>query len=297
MRHKVLVLTVIIVLAFSACNKRSNNEDFHSSKMVANPESGVANPSLSTAQQTDISLQKVSVEQSLPDTAGVERKIIRNAELTIESQNPEETFRKVASLAESRSGFVVTSEATQPEGETEPARKTVSVVVRIPAAQFDSTVEEIRKAGDRVLQDKRTGQDVTEEYIDLQARLQAKKALEAQFLEIMKQAQKVSEALEVQRQLAEVRSEIEQVEGRRRFLESQSSLSTIKVTIMPSVQILGTGGGIKEALRDGLAAARAIILVLLRVIVASLPILIIFGLPAWLITRYWLRRSKRAKLS
>lgn len=303
MRQKVLVLAATIVLAFSACSKRSGDEDFSSSKMTGNAESTVSTASapISTAQATDISLQKVSVEQSIgqagPPAAGVERKIIRNAELTIESQNPEEAFRKVASLAEARGGFVVTSEATQPEGEAEPGRTTVSVVVRVPAAQFDSTVEEIRKAGDRVLQDKRTGQDVTEEYIDLQARLQAKKALEAQFLEIMKRAQSVTEALDVQRQLAEVRSEIERVEGRRRFLESQSSLSTIKVTIMPSVRILGTGGGIKEALRDGFGAARAIVLALVRVMVALLPILIIFGLPAWFITRYWVRRTKRAKLS
>ena len=72
---------------------------------------------------------------------------------------------------------------------------------------------------------------MTEEYIDLEARLRAQRALEAQFLEIMKTANKVSDALEVQRELANVRSEIERVEGRRRFLENQSSLSTIKVVL------------------------------------------------------------------
>jgi hypothetical protein len=139
---------------------------------------------------------------------------------------------------------------------------------------------------------------VTEEYIDLQARLQAKRALESQFLEIMKQAEEVSEALEVQRQLAEVRSEIEQIEGRRRFLENQSNLSTIRVSIVPPVQIIGrTGGGLKEALRDGFGAAMLIILTLVRVVLASLPILILIGLPAWLVLRYWLRRNRRPKVN
>lgn len=303
MRQMILVLAATIILTFSACNKASDQEDrYYKGGASGQPPAGVASDAGGTSsvaaprQTSDLSLQQVVLEQP-SETAGVERKIIRNAELTIESQNPEESFRKVASLAESKGGFVVTSEAIQPEGAAEPARMTVSVLVRVPAAQFDSTVEEIRKAGDRVLQDKRTGQDVTEEYIDLQARLQAKKALEAQFLEIMKQAREVSEALEVQRQLAEVRAEIEQVEGRKRFLESQSNLSTIKVTIMPPVQILGTGGGIKEALRDGLGAASAIILVLVRVVIASLPLLLLIGLPAWLIARYWIQRSKRTKLS
>jgi chromosome segregation ATPase len=72
---------------------------------------------------------------------------------------------------------------------------------------------------------------VTEEYIDLEARLRTQKALEAQFLEIMKQAHKISDALEVQRQIAEVRADIERIEGRRRFLENQSALSTITLML------------------------------------------------------------------
>ncbi len=75
---------------------------------------------------------------------------------------------------------------------------------------------------------------MTEEYIDLEARIRTQQALEAQFLEIMKGAKEVSDALQVQRELANVRTEIERVEGRRRFLESQTSLSTIKVTLEPA---------------------------------------------------------------
>lgn len=307
--RRIVPLLCAIILTFSAC--AASRQDFSTSttrqpaQSSSEPSAPSSTPTMSTdarvagsaGRPADISMKKVSDTQTLPETANVERKIIRNAELTIESQNPEEAFRKVASMAEAKGGFVVTSEATQPEGAAEPSRTSVSVTLRIPAAQFDSTVEEIRKAGDRVLQDKRTGQDVTEEYIDLQARLQAKKALEAQFLEIMKQAHNVSDALEVQRQLAEVRGEIEQIEGRKRFLENQSSLSTIKVNITPPVQIIGTGGGVKEALRDGLAAATMIVLVLVRVIVAALPLALIVGLPTWLIVRYWIRRSRRAKLT
>jgi hypothetical protein len=249
---------------------------------------------------SDVSLDKASYAAQEPavTTAATDRKIIRNAELSIESQNPEDSFRKVASLAESKGGFVVTSEAVQPDGAAEPERMNVTVVVRVPAAQFEATVEEIRRLGSRVLRDNRTGQDVTEEYIDLQARLQAKRALESQFLEIMKQARAVSEALEVQSQLAEVRSEIEQLEGRRRFLENQSNLSTIRVSIVPPVQIIGrTGGGMKEAIRDGFGAAMLIILTLVRVVLASLPILILLGLPVWLLLRYWRRRGRRPRVN
>jgi hypothetical protein len=307
MRRMLLSLTAIALLAFSACGARRENdaltvrEPMSTTNTSARLESSsVPKAAAESNKPADVSIEKVSDGgQALPENPAVERKIIRNAELTIETQNPEEAFRKVSALAESKGGFVVNSEAIQPEGEAERGRMTVSVVLRIPAAQFDPTIEEIRKIGERVMQDKRTGQDVTEEYIDLQARLQAKKALESQFLEIMKQAKNVEDALEVQRQLADVRSEIEQLEGKRRFLENQSSLSTIKVAITPPVQILGSGGGsgAKEAFRDGVNAAAAIVYFLVRVLIASLPLLLIIGLPAWLIGRYWVRRAARAKLS
>ncbi len=149
--------------------------------------------------------------------AATDRKIIRNAELAIELAAPTEGQRKITAIAEAHGGFVVTSEFKQNEGGNQPAASsTVNVVVRVPSMQFAAVVQEIESMGGRVKQRKVTGQDVTEEYIDLEARIRTKRALEAQFLEIMKQAHKVSDALEVQSQLAEVRTEIERLEGRRR---------------------------------------------------------------------------------
>jgi hypothetical protein len=305
MRQMLLSLTATEALTFGACSlsteqKRSGQADTGTASNASDAPKSGESQTIDLPKPSDVSLVKVSTTQSSAEAAQFARKIIRNAELVIESQNPEESFRKVASLAESNGGFVVTSEATQEQGAGEPGRMTVVVVVRVPASQFDPMIEEIRKVGVRVLQDKRTGQDVTEEYIDLEARLQAKRGLEAQFLQIMKQAHKVSDALEVQRQMAEVRGEIEQVEGRKRFVENQSSLSTIKLTLKPTVQIMAaTTGGfiseIREAASDGVAAATAIVLVLLRIIIVLLPISLI-ALPIGLAARYWVRRSRRMKV-
>ena len=104
---------------------------------------------------------------------------------------------------------------------------------------------------------------MTEEYIDLEARIRTKKALEAQFLEIMKQARKISDAMEVQTQLAEVRTEIERLEGRRRFLENQSALSTINITLhTPTPVVAAATRGfvydLKAAFGDGDISGRDI---------------------------------------
>jgi len=172
-------------------------------------------------------------------------------------------------------------------------------VVRVPAAQFNQAMEEIRATGLRIVQEKIAGQDVTEEFMDLEARIKNQKALESQFIEIMKRAAKVDDALSVQRELAEVRTEIEKLEGRRRFLENQSSLSTINVTLQPPTQIVNATGfwySVKTAFSDGVEVALAMVLFLIRAVIALLPVAIIFGLPLTLIARFVLRRWRRNRV-
>jgi hypothetical protein len=253
-----------------------------------------------SAEQSKGAVQQVSLTQADQSQAAPvpsARKIIRNAQLTLELDAPAEAARKVASIAESRGGFVVTSESRQQGGsDNYKPYEVVTVELRVPAAQFDAVVAEIRGVGGQVTDEKTTGQDVTEEYIDLEAQIRTKKALEAQFLEIMKTADTVSEALEVQRELASVRTEIERVEGRRRFLENQTSLSTIKVTLRPPAPLVSTTGffhSIKSAFGDGIDAAAAIILVLIRVAIALIPILLLIVLPIVLLIRFALRRFRR----
>ncbi len=181
--------------------------------------------------------QPVSLNQAdAANTAShaIERKIIRNANLTIEVASPTESQRKIFSAAESHGGFVVTSEMTQQTSEDK-SKPTISVnlVVRVPALQFDQVMEEIRAVANRVVQEKRTGQDVTEEFIDLEARIKNQKALEVQFLEIMKRAGKVEDALEVQTQLADVRTEIEKLEGPQSVSGTTSDLRSPKGSMWP----------------------------------------------------------------
>src|SRR6185369_4830381 len=181
------------------------------------------------AKSEDTTLSQSAIVQA--STMAADRKIIRNGDLTLETGSPTDGLRRITAVAESHGGFVVNSEFTQNpvEAGTKPSQ-TVTVIARVPATQFATALEEIRGAGERVISEKISGQDVSEEYLDLEARLRTKKALEAQFLEIMKQARKVQDALDVQSQLADVRTEIERLEGRRRFLENQAALSTITTT-------------------------------------------------------------------
>jgi hypothetical protein len=249
-------------------------------------------PVVSDAEQATlavISTVQASVQAS-------DRKIIRDANLTIETESPTEGLRQVTAIAENNGGFIVTSDFKQNDGGGQTrASQTVTVIARIPASRFDAALSQIHSFGGRVINEKVSGQDVSEEYLDLEARLRTKKALEAQFLEIMKQARKVSDALEVQSQLGDVRTEIERLEGRRRFLENQAALSTITITLQMPQPILaasttGFGTTVKRAFGDAVDAAASIVLFVIQAVIVLVPIALFFGLPVWLAWRVVRRR-------
>jgi len=252
---------------------------------------------LATVQRTSNDTLQPTVDK-IQTSQPNDRKIIRNAEISLEMDSPREGQPKIAAIAEKHGGFVVTSEFRQSGAATQASPPTVvNIILRIPAQDFETVIEEIHRVGGRILDDKRSGQDVTEEYIDIEARLRAKRALEMQFLDIMRQAHKVSDALDVQTQLSEVRTEIEQLEGRRRFLENQSALSTIKVTLSapPPVVTATTRGfffNLKSALGDGVDIGSEIVLDLVRFAVVMIPITLFILLPAWFALK-WLRRRVR----
>lgn len=232
------------------------------------------------------------------EPVAIDRKIIRNGEFAIETKTPTEDQRKLQFMAESLGGFVVTSEYKNSTDRSE-ASTMVNVILRVPSANFQKATDEIVKLGLRVLHQKTTGQDVTAEYIDLEARLRAKKALEAQYFEIMKRASKISDVLEVQEKLTEVRGEIEQAEGRRRYLENQSSLSTINVSLQtpaPLVAATQTGfwASVKNSFGDGVDVTVAIVLGLIHFAIVALPIVVLLVLPGGLLLRYLWKRFRRA---
>jgi len=300
MKFKALLLGIAL-LGFSGCGGAQSGANLaRNSQPLAKADEQTSLEKTETRTGLTQNLQPVSLKDADSANAASQafaRKIIRNASLSIEVASPTEVQRKIVSIAETHQGFVVTSEAIQrTDQDTSKPLTTVNLAVRVPAAQFNQTMEEIRATGNRIIQEKVTGQDVTEEFMDLDARIKNQKALEVQFLEIMKRAGKVEDALSVQSELAEVRTEIEKLEGRRRFLENQSTLSTINVSLQSPTQIVNATGfwySIKLAFSDGVDAASAIVLGLIRVIVGLLPILVLFVLPIGLVTNFLVRRRRR----
>ena len=304
MKSPIILLLACLPFSMSCAMERSDRA------VPQAPATQVATtkPDVEEAAKTDngTTQQQISLsdaDKAQTTAAAADRKIIRNADITIEVASPGDVQHRVTSIAELHGGFVVTSESKQREN-NDPARRTLDfkLVVRVPSNQFGVAFDEIKGLAGNTPEEHVASQDVTEDFIDLEARIKTQKALEVQFLEIMRQAKEVEDALEVQRQIAEVRNEIEKLEGRKRFLENRSSLSTITVNIQapkPAIVVTSTGFGhsLREAVSDSIGMASDMVLFFARFLILMVPIGVFVILPSGLVIRYVVRRARRMRLA
>ena len=295
------IILLVALLSFSlSCSSSQRMASVTAQKDVAQTQSHAQSEPYA-AKAEKVSLNDVDRAESTAEAA--DRKIIRNADITIEVPSTTDTQHLVTSIAEAHGGFVATSEAKQRES-NDPAQRTLDIklIVRVPSDQFGRAFDEIKKLAGNTPAEQVTSQDVTEDFIDLEARIKTQKALEVQFLEIMRQAHKIEDALEVQRQIAEVRTDIEKLEGRKRFLENRSSLSTINVNIQtpkPMIAVTETGfrQNLREAVSDSVSLASDMVLFFARFVIMMAPVFVFVLVPMGLVGRYLIRRAKRMRLA
>ena len=220
------------------------------------------------------------------------RQIIRNADLSVEADDPGRARQRAIAAVERMGGFVLTTDTVSAGHELERAELRVSLVLRVPADRFEPALGELRNLGRGVGREQVTGQDVTEEFIDLEARIRTQRALEAQLLEILKSTKSVSEMMDVHARLADVRGEIEKMQGRHRFIEEQASLSTIRLEIsgLASGGGRGFGDSARRAKDDLVAVASGIVTAGIRLTGVLLPVLVMIGLPGYAVARAIRRR-------
>jgi hypothetical protein len=241
-------------------------------------------------------IQVSEQELAKGESSYTDRKIIRNAELNLQTSDPAAGQQRIESIAESLGGFLVDTDVKHANAISQSsADTTITITLRVPSIRFAQALEAIRGVGNRVIDEKESGQDVTEEYIDLESRIRTEKALEDQFLQIMKQARSVSDALEVQKEISVVRGEIERLEGRRRFLENKSALSTIKVVLQTSPPVITATQSaftenFRQAVGDAVDIAAGIVNGAIRVAGVMIPVTILILLPGALLIRFLWRR-------
>ena len=169
--------------------------------------------------------QQQTAEQPLP---GTDRKIVYNVFLDLTVKDVQTGFERIATIAESNGGLVAESNVRQ-EGD----QRRASITVRVPAGRYQDVLGQIRGLATRVESERSTGNDVTEEFTDLQSRQRNLEATEQQLLVFLGQAKNIQEVLQVQDRINSVRAEIERVKGRMNLLGRLSELATIQVQLRP----------------------------------------------------------------
>jgi hypothetical protein len=156
-----------------------------------------------------------------------DRKIVKTAELGIRANEVRDAAAKAQQVAAGYGGSVLSS---QIEGD---GRVSADLVLLIPSPEFEAALDDLRGLGRKVTTDTVSGEDVTEEFVDLQSRERNLLAAEQSLLDLYDRANSVNAALAIERELTVVRGEIEQVQGRIKYLENRTASSQISLSIQP----------------------------------------------------------------
>ena len=159
------------------------------------------------------------------------QKIIKTGYFTFETKSVTNTYKSISKWVQANKGMIQ-SDRTNKEYD----RIHRSLLVRIPSISFQPVVDSIVKTAKTLDRQDVSKKDVTEEFVDLEARLGAKRKLEARYLQLLSKAQNVKEMLEIERQLAIIREEIEAKQGRLKYLQSQVSMSTLHLDFYEMIE-------------------------------------------------------------
>lgn len=233
-------------------------------------------------------------QQNLPS---LDRMIIRTVTMTLAVGNVQEAFRQVEQVVGEQRGYLAGSQIRQ-DGD----RMTATMTLRVPAdpVTYQATLERLRGLAERVVDEQAQAQDITEEYVDIESRLRNLRATEESLLALLSKAQRIEDIINIQRELTNVRGQIEQIQGRKQALERRADMATINLTIREAGAFSrpgwSPGSTFEEAIRALGAALRGLAVFAIWLLVFS-PIwggLLLLGWGIiWLFIRL-VRRSSRS---
>lgn len=287
---KQLTMLVALVLVVSACSSGGD------SYATGSPVTGLDSNAAREEPAADEDLERTADGEAVSFTTPEDRKVIQRASITIEATDTRTTYQTIQRMVDESGGFIQSAAISDPESPADQPQ--IEMVLRIPAADLTSVLEEIGALATRVVSQSQQGQDVTEEYVDVQARIDNLALLETELRALLADVRQNPEAdpaklLQVFEQISQVRGQIEQLEGRRQILDDLTSLATITVAIHPTpavTPVVAEGWAplsvAREALADLVAAFQGLAELGIRFLVYVVPLLLIFvGLPGLIIWR------------
>ena len=242
-------------------------------------------PSASANDETDIKDNPAATEK-------IPQKIIKTAEVSCQVAKYEESRKKILSVIAAHKGYVSSEDQS-----TNGYNLNNTMVIRVDAPEFDVLLDELLKEAVYVEYKKINASDVTEEFVDINARLKSKRDAEEQYTQILKKANTINEILEVQQYLRTIREEIESLEGRLRYLNDKVSYSTITLSFYEKISDVPVepGSTFLSRLTDALSWGWHGLLAFFIGIIYVWPLWVILAISLYIVIRI-VKRSRRRRM-
>jgi hypothetical protein len=306
MKRPLFFLMLATVMLVAACGARATQAPAPmplgtAAPRVAGGAVGVA-PAMPEALSASNDMAKTGAAEQ---AASTERLVIKTSDLSIVVKDVNARVKAIQNMATAMGGFVVSAHVYQTTTRDGTQVPQAQVVIRVPQEKLQTAIDQIKSDTVEVQNESLSGQDVTDQYVDLQSRLKAKQAAEAKLLEIMNNATKTEDVLAVYTQLQQVESDIEVLKGQIKYTEQAAALSAISVSIAAEATIkpIEVGGwkpqGVaRDALQTLIYYLQDFVDFLIRFVLLFLPVLITIFVPLFLVfllLRWLWRKVRRPK--
>lgn len=227
MKHALIFLTILFLVTVGSCGQQGPSE-------VA----------------ADVVLEKsanAADAKILQDNPVIERKIIKEGEIIFETSNSTETKEIISKSIVDFKGYISKDNVFDYKDKVE-----YRITIRVPSDKFELLLDRISQNVKKLDSKNINALDVTEEFIDVDARIKTKKELEARYKELLKQANKVEEILTIEKEIGNLRTEIESIEGRLKYLKDKVSYSTLTVVFYEkTTSSFGFNSKFGQSLKNG----------------------------------------------
>ena len=271
-------LVLVLAVATSLSVLKVNQQGKYSGGTSSLP--GAPINVLQKAERSADSALSVEESTALPSEAespAVEKKVIKNGSLTAKVVNIDNSVKDIEAIAKSNSGEVFSTNFYQNANKA----KSGTIVVKVPVTNFEKAFAELKKVASVVVRESTSGQDVTQEYTDLQSQLKNKQAEEQAFASILSRSGQIDDVLKVTKELARVRGEIEVLQGQIKYLNSQIDMSQISLNLSEDENITVTdtwrpGQIIKDAVNSLIQKIQKFLSFIIVLVIIIIPILALY---------------------
>jgi hypothetical protein len=222
---KILLVGLVVFISIAGCS--SSKKEKFSQKAKSTKDTVVTEP-----QEMERETDEQNPEQKVIQSEN--RMVIYHAEIRMEVKEFQKVQQTIEQLVQNQGGYIVQENVY----ESEDNRLEGTVTTRIPQAKFQTFLRQLEKLAMKVHSRHVTGEDVTEEFVDLESRLKSKQAVEERLYQFLKEAKDTKDLLAISNDLARVQEEIEQIKGRMKYLQNQSALSIVTIHLFENKVIV-----------------------------------------------------------